>query len=113
MGSRKLIIDKFQEHLHAGFEAYCSRHGLEPSEGQLLTYLIDEDLIASVALQRYAVRKEFEQIRSTVKCTKSLAVDTLAHRFHLSERTIWAIIRDVSSKRHPTQTSKHDTLNQP
>ena len=43
MGARKLIVDKFQEHLHAGFEAYCARHGLEPSEDQLLTYLIDED----------------------------------------------------------------------
>lgn len=92
---RKYILDKFQEHLHSGFEAFCSRHGIEKTDGQFITFLIDHDLISQTQLQRYTVLREFEKINMEQHGPKTLVVDTLANRFRISERTVWTILKQA------------------
>lgn len=90
---RKYILDRFQEHLHSGFEVFCTRHGIEKTHDQFITFLIDQDLITSSHLQRFTVLKEFEKICAEQAGPKTLVVDTLANRFRISERTVWSILR--------------------
>lgn len=97
MEPRKYILDKFQEHLRIDYEAYCTRHGLQNTNEQLVTFLIDQDLINPTQLQRYTVIQEFEKLKSEQHCPKTLAVDTLANRFRLSARTVWGVLRHTKS----------------
>lgn len=99
MESRKFILDKFQNHIHDGYNAYCVRHGLKKTEDLFITYLIDQDLISPTHLQRYTILKEFEQLCAQNSCPKTQAVDTLANRFRLSERTVWSILREKKGKK--------------
>ena len=90
---RKYIMDRFQEHLQESFARYCERHEIEPSDDRLLSFLIDQDLIPPTQIQRYTVRKEFEQLYPEQASHKTQAVNTLAHRFSISERTVWSILK--------------------
>lgn len=90
---RKYILDRFQEHLQTSFDNFCNRHSIEKTHDQFLTFLIDQDLIAPSHLQRYTVLREFEKICAERECPKTQVVDTLADRFHLSERTIYNILK--------------------
>lgn len=92
---RKHILDRFQEHLHESFETYCARHGMPKTGIQLITYLIDQDLISTTHIQRYTVLKEFEQLYPEQDRHKTQVVNTLAHRFSISERTVWSILRGM------------------
>lgn len=96
---RKFILDRFQEHLKASFETFCLRHNLEKNEQHLVTFLIDQDLIAPVQLQRFTVLKEFERISHEPGCPKTYVVDTLANRFCISERTVWNILKTTKPQK--------------
>jgi hypothetical protein len=91
---KKHLIDKFQEHLDAQYEEYCRRHDMVKNEHQLVGYLIDQMLITSTNLQRYTVVKEYEKLCNQSQISKTQAVETLASRFSLSERTIWSILKN-------------------
>ena len=90
---RKYILDKFEQYLQQGFEGYCERHGIQQTPGQFITFLIDQDLISLTHLQRFTVLREFEKINKEEQFPKTLAVDTLANRFRISERTVWSILK--------------------
>lgn len=90
---RKYILDRFQEHLHTSFEAFCSRHALEPSEAQFVSFMIDQGLIPRTNLQRFTVLREFERINAIQEFPKSQLVAVLADRFFISERTVWGILK--------------------
>ena len=90
---RKYILDKFQEHLQTNFESFCNQHDIEKTPSQLVTFLIDQNLIAPSHLQRYTVIREFEKIRSEYKYPKTQVVGTLASRFSISERTVWSALK--------------------
>ncbi len=92
---QKYILDRFQEHLRSSFEGFCARHELEPSEGQFISYLIDQGLIPRTNLQRFTVLREFEKINTTQDYPKSKLVGALANRFCISERTVWGILKDT------------------
>lgn len=97
--ARKRLLDRFQDHLHQNFETYCERHGIDKTDIQLITFLIDQDLISSVHIQRYAVVNEFEKLRAEQGCPKIQAVNVLAHRFNISERTVWTILKNIRSNK--------------
>lgn len=90
---RKYILDRFQEHLRTSFEGFCTRHALEPTEGQFVSFLIDQDLIPRTNLQRFTVLREFEKINAVEEHPKSQLVGVLASRFCISERTVWGILK--------------------
>lgn len=93
---RKHILDRFQEHLHRNFKNYCERHGIEPTEDQLITFLIDQNLISGTHIQRYTILKEFEKLYPEQDHHKTHTVNALADRFSLSQRTVWSILKNVS-----------------
>lgn len=93
----KFLLDRFQEHVHQRFEAYCQKHDFKLTENGLITYLIDQELIPTIDLQRYTILREFEQLHIDRSFQKTQAVGMLAHRFHLSERTVWSILKRVGS----------------
>lgn len=95
---KKHLIDKFQEHLEAQYDEYCRRHNMVKNEHQLVGYLIDQMLITPTQLQKYTILREFEKINNESKYAKTRAVETLANRFSLSERTIWSILKNNNAK---------------
>ena len=100
---KKRILDRFQQHLQQEYEAYCQRHGLQKTDNQdLLTFLIDRNLIPATHIQRYTVLQEFPSVFQEQECHKTHAVHTLAHRFSLSERTVWSILKQLGRVKKKT-----------
>ncbi|HFA50772.1 MAG TPA: hypothetical protein ENJ95_17325 [Bacteroidetes bacterium] len=91
--NRKHILDRFQEHLNLSYGTYCERHGIPESLPGLITFLIDQGLIPPVAVKRYAVLKEFEELYPAQGNHKTRTVNTLADKFNIPERTIWGILK--------------------
>lgn len=96
---RKYILDRFQQHLCRSFDTFCNQHNIEKTDSQLVTFLIDQDLISPSHLQRYTVLREFEHISAEQQCPKTQAVDALANRFRISERTVWTILKNNAPKK--------------
>lgn len=96
---RKYILDRFQEHLRTSFETFCAQHGIEKTDNSFVTYLIDQDFISPAHLQRYTVLREYEKISTEQNFPKTQAVDALAHRFCISERTVWSILKSAKPKK--------------
>lgn len=94
-GYRKYMIDRFQEHLQRNFKEHCERHGIVPNENQLLTFLIDQNLISTTNIQKYTVVQEFEKIYPARSHQKTQAVNALANLFSISERTVWSILKHI------------------
>lgn len=103
--TRKHLLDRFQEHVYKNFESYCERHHFENTKAGLITYLIDHELIPLLHLQRYTILREFEQLHVEESFQKTQVVGVLAHRFHLSERTVWSILKRASP------TAEHTGVN--
>lgn len=110
---RKYLLDKFQAHLCEAFESYCTMHGLKQSNFGLITFLIDHDLIQKVDLQRFAVLKEIGQLLAQEAANKTQVVNIISHRFNLSERTVWNILkhqqRNNQSGRLPSVVNRKRT----
>jgi hypothetical protein len=98
MTYKKHLVDKFQEHLEAQYNEYCNRHGMIKDEHQLIGYLIDQALIPESFLRRYTVIREYEKLNSELQLQKTQAVETIASKFSLSERTIWSILKHNNTK---------------
>lgn len=96
---KKNVLDRFVVHLKSSFEVYCTRHSLEKTDEQLIAYLIDHQLILNTSLQRFAVLREFEQMCAgqDPKVGKTEIVSNLAHKFCLSERTVWSILQNAKT----------------
>ena len=95
---RKHLLDKFQAHLSVEFESYCTLHGQEQTSHGLITFLIDRDLLQKVAIQQYAVLKEIEQLTEQGAGNKTQVVGIVSHRFNISERTVWNILKRQEKK---------------
>lgn len=95
---RKHLLDKFQVHLLADFNGYCQRHGLEPTNAALVTFMIDRELVPKPELQRFTVQQEVADILGKSEendLNKTQAVGIVAHRFNISERTVWNMLKKV------------------
>ena len=90
---QKQILDIFQRDLMLSFRAYCKQHQYEVTTEGLITYLIDKQLIADSMIRRFVIAEEFEREFPKHAGHKTETVQTLASRFHLSERTIWSALR--------------------
>ncbi len=91
--NRKLILDKFEEHVNTTFEFFCERHQIQPNKESLLTYLIDQNIIPPITIKHYTVQHEFENLYQQLKLQKTKTVSALSDKFNIPERTIWAILK--------------------
>lgn len=91
---QKQILDIFQRDLHASFRAYCRQHQYEVTAEGLITYLIDKQLIPEPTIRRFVIAEEFEREFTQHEGRKTETIQTLASRFHLSERTVWSALRE-------------------
>lgn len=89
----KQLFDIFQERLSDSYNAYCSYHNMEEDIKGFITYLIDHQLIDTLTIKRYAILNEFDDLYKTNSYKKTQTVNDLAHRFNLSSRTIWSILK--------------------
>jgi hypothetical protein len=97
---RKHLLDRFQAHLLEDFDAYCAMHGQEPSNAALATFLIDRELLPRIVIQAYTVQREAAGLMARSgedSMTKTQAVSLLAHRFGITERTVWNILKSNKS----------------
>ncbi len=94
MNTKKALLDAFEQHLLTDFEAYCERQELPLSTSELLTFLLDQELLSPPRVRHYTVVKEYHYRRQPRYGHKTSVVSLIADRFKLSERTIWNILRE-------------------
>jgi len=97
--NRKLILDKFEEHVNTTFEFFCKRHQIKPNKEALLTYLIDQNLIPSITIKHYTVQHEFENLYQELEHQKTKTVIALSDKFNIPERTIWGILKKMGTNK--------------
>ncbi len=90
---KKQIVDVFCKSLNTDFQAYCIRHGMEENFDTFITYAIDFNFIPDSTIQHYAIQKTFEDLEQKKQMKKTEQVNELAHRFNLTARSIWNILR--------------------
>jgi hypothetical protein len=95
--NRKLILDKFQEHVNLSYEDFCEKHDIIPSNESLITFLIDQNLIPAVSIKRFTVKQEFQQ-SSEMSIPKTKKIVALSDKFNIPERTIWGILKNQKPK---------------
>lgn len=91
--NRKLLLDKFHEHLDSDYVFFCKRHQIEPSTHSFTTFLIDENLISETIIKRYTVKQEFQELIQIQDAQKTKTVNALSDKFKIPERTIWGILK--------------------
>ena len=91
--NKKIILDCFQNYLLTNYRQYCSKHGIGENLEAFVTYLIDQNLITSTTIKRYTVVKEFNKTFNYSQKNKTKMVAHLASKFHISERSVWNILR--------------------
>jgi hypothetical protein len=96
--TRKQILDLFQMRLCEGYQEYCKMHELDSNFDGLITYIIDQELIPVTTIQKYTLLREFKDVLEKKQIQKTQTVENLAHRFNLSERTVWNILKNNNKK---------------
>lgn len=99
LDSKKHIFDDFQKYLVTDFQNYCQRHEYKISHDRFVTFLIDKGLIPESAVCRYTVQREFERITAAQKAQKTKTVLKIHDKYHISEKTIWNVLRRVGAKK--------------
>ncbi len=101
--NRKHLLDQFTAYLYESYQAYCRRHKVIKTESRLVTFIIDQDLIPSTNIQKYSILREFEKLNKEPNAfNKTQAVNIIAHRYNISERTVWNILKKKKSSKKYT-----------
>lgn len=90
---RKSLIDCFESHLQKEYQEYCNRHHIDASIPGMITFMVDRQLIPESNIRKFAILREFHPVFEKTDQHKTSAVEALADRFNLSERTVWSILR--------------------
>lgn len=91
--NRKLLLDKFHEHLDSDYQDFCKKHQILPSTHSFTTFLIDHNLIPKTVIKRYTVKQEFQDLIQILDSKKTKTVNALSDKFNIPERTVWSIIK--------------------
>ncbi len=83
----------FRNRMPKMFEAYCYERGVEPDTQNLITYLLDTEVIQRSKIRKFNVINEFKLQLQENGNIKTHAVNAVASRFDLSDRSVWAIIK--------------------
>lgn len=91
----KKILDTFQDQLTASYQNYCTRHGESPEIHNFILYALDQNLFSDTTVKRYCILKEFKKELPHYNNHKTRTVEAIAHRFHLSSRTVWSVVKNA------------------
>lgn len=94
--TRKYLLDRFQSLLEREFNAYCHRHQLDATTNTLVTFMVDHELVTERGLMQFVVQQELDELYPDKAATKTQAVEMVAHRFNISQRTVWNILKKKS-----------------
>lgn len=92
-GLSKQMLDQFQDLTLQAFIETCMDQHQEVNVYNLLTFLIDEQMIAAPNIRRYTIVKEYRRLRHKNVGSKTSIVNKLAERYHLSERAVWSMLQ--------------------
>lgn len=90
---QKQLLDTFSGRLQRNFVTYCKEQGLEATPNELITYLIDREIIQASQIKKYAILEAFDDLKNRDGLTKTQVVTVLANRFNVTERSIWNTLR--------------------
>lgn len=93
MKTRKKLTDTFCTVLLKNFSAYCEQQQQQQQLTELITYLLDQELIDTSKVRKYTVLEAFTEIEKGAALKKTEAVRYIAQRFNISIRTVWSILR--------------------
>lgn len=91
--NRKQVLDIFTQKLQNKFEIYCKEHRQDVKLDNFITYMIDQELISPSIISQYAIAEVFNEIYKDSEEQKTEVVNMVAHRFNLTPRSIWNILR--------------------
>lgn len=100
MKTYKKMTDTFCETLLDNFAQHCHQQRQSPQVEELLTYLLDRDLIQKDTVRKYTVLEVFAKMEQTAAMKKTELVHYLAERFQISVRSIWSILSKRNKKKH-------------
>lgn len=93
METRKRLTDDFCQTLLENFQQYCQEQQQREDAADLITYLLDRELIPPVKVRKYTIIRRYEQLKNKTDWKKTEVVAYLADRFNISTRSIWNILR--------------------
>ncbi|MFK7937606.1 MAG: hypothetical protein AB8G22_29080 [Saprospiraceae bacterium] len=93
---QKRLTDDFCHKLLESYHKYCEDQQQREEVADLITFLLDRELITPISVRKYTVIRSYEQLRQETNWKKSAVVEHLARRFNLSERSVWNILRQTN-----------------
>jgi len=93
MHTKKQILDIFSTRLKRNFECYCAKFEQDDNLQNFITYIIDQELVPLNAVQRYTLIEEYNRIFARNGGQKTKAVNDLAQKYNVSQRSIWNLLR--------------------
>jgi len=89
----KQMLDIFSERLNSDFIHYCEKHKQDKDSVHFITYLVDHNLISKATIRQYTIVASFNDLFPNSNHRKTQIVELLAHRFNVTPRSIWNILR--------------------
>ncbi|NJL74474.1 MAG: hypothetical protein HC892_04965 [Saprospiraceae bacterium] len=95
---KKQLLDKFSEIVTQKYQHYCEMHQIDSNDEQnIITYLIDHQIIKPKTIKDYTISHEYEALVATNQ-QRTQSVKKLADRFAISERAVWLVLKGRSLK---------------
>jgi len=91
--NRKYMTDVFSKSIMENFRYHCRTIQEEVNINNLLTYLIDIEIINDSAIKHFVIQNEYTSELINLEKNKTSKVQYLASKFNMSERSIWSIIK--------------------
>ncbi|MEM7104058.1 MAG: hypothetical protein AAF502_13055 [Bacteroidota bacterium] len=90
----QLIINLFFKELENDFFVLVDLNKYEGSLHDFIDFLLDKGLINNASLRRFVLFEEVLRHTKNGGLPRTKAVKMLAEKFNVSERLIWAVIRE-------------------
>lgn len=98
MAYSKQLVDQFTHIVDLEYNQYCALHQLTPANADFITYLVDRGILSLTTMKHFTILEEFKKLYPEMRYHKTNTVKLLAHKFHLSERSVWAILKNNLKK---------------
>ena len=90
----KQLIDQFTSRIDKEYQTYCKRHQVTASHSDFISYLISRGILDVTTMKHFTILQEFKELYPQMRYHKTNTIKKLADKFHLSERSVWSIIKN-------------------